>query len=82
MSETFKLVFVTGNAYKLSEARIILGSDAQLESVALDLPEIQGTIEEIAIDKCRRAAERVCLATLYESIRIFGAYEWLSSNDQ
>lgn len=62
MSEPFKLVFVTGNAYKLSEARIILGPDAQLESVALDIPEIQGTVEEIAIEKCRHAAQIVCPA--------------------
>lgn len=64
MLEPFKLVFVTGNAYKLSEARIILGPDAELESVALDIPEIQGTAEEIAIDKCRRAAQIVCIARL------------------
>lgn len=60
MSGHFKLVFVTGNSYKLSEAQIILGPDAQLESVALDIPEIQGTVEDIAIDKCRRAAQIVC----------------------
>ncbi|KAF3034941.1 nucleoside triphosphate pyrophosphohydrolase ham1 [Didymella keratinophila] len=57
MPEPFKLVFVTGNAYKLNEARIILGPDAELESVTLDIPEIQGTAEEIAVEKCRRAAE-------------------------
>lgn len=62
MSEPFKLVFVTGNAYKLSEARIILGPGAELESVALDIPEIQGTAEKIAIDKCRRAAQIVRVA--------------------
>jgi inosine triphosphate pyrophosphatase len=60
MPEPFKLVFVTGNSYKLSEARIILGPDVELESIALDIPEIQGTAEEIAIDKCRRAAGIVC----------------------
>jgi inosine triphosphate pyrophosphatase len=65
MPEPFKLVFVTGNAYKLSEARIILGPNAQLESVAVDIPETQGTIEQIAIDKCRRAAHIVCFVGSY-----------------
>lgn len=59
MAPPFKLVFVTGNAYKLNEVRSILGDAAELESVDLDLPEIQGTTEEIAKDKCNRAAEVV-----------------------
>lgn len=65
MPEPFKLVFVTGNAYKLSEARIILGPDVQLESVALDIPEIQGTVAEIAVEKCQRAAEIVGISKPY-----------------
>lgn len=75
MSEPFKLVFVTGNAYKLSEARIILAPDAELESVALDIPEIQGTAEEIAVDKCRRAAQIVRIAKL----RLFKLTLWPAS---
>jgi inosine triphosphate pyrophosphatase len=62
MITPFKLVFVTGNAYKLNEVRNILGDTAELESVNLDLPEIQGTTEEIAKDKCRRAAEVVSIS--------------------
>lgn len=53
------LVFVTGNANKLSEVRAILGDSVSLEAVSLDLPELQGTIEEISLDKCRRAADIV-----------------------
>jgi len=52
-----KLVFVTGNENKLSQVREFLGDAVELESVNLDLPEIQGTMEEIAKDKCRRAAD-------------------------
>ncbi|KAI9467323.1 Ham1-like protein [Lactarius psammicola] len=54
-----RLVFVTGNARKLDEVREILaqGEAIDIESRDLDLPEIQGTTQEIAIEKCRRAAE-------------------------
>jgi hypothetical protein len=54
-----KLIFVTGNANKLREVGEILGDTVALESRAIDLPELQGTIEEISKDKCRRAAEAV-----------------------
>jgi len=54
-----KLVFVTGNANKLKEVREILseGHPIELDSRALDIPEIQGTTQEVAKEKCRRAAE-------------------------
>jgi inosine/xanthosine triphosphate pyrophosphatase family protein len=57
------LVFVTGNANKLAEVQAILGDAVpSLTNKALDLPELQGTIEEITLDKARRAAEEVgCL---------------------
>jgi len=54
-----QLIFVTGNQNKLSEVKAILGDVVDLQSQALDLVEIQGTIEEISADKCRRAAEAV-----------------------
>jgi Ham1 family len=54
-----KLVFVTGNANKLREVREILGETVDLEAQSVDLPELQGTIEDISKDKCRRAAEIV-----------------------
>ncbi|KAF8270938.1 inosine triphosphate pyrophosphatase-like protein [Lactarius quietus] len=59
-----RLVFVTGNAGKFNEVREILAQGAQgaaidIESRDLDLPEIQGTTQEIAVEKCRRAAELI-----------------------
>lgn len=56
------LNFITGNANKLAEVRAILDGVVDLQSRDVkDLDEIQGTIEEIARDKCSRAAERVSL---------------------
>ncbi|KAH9983194.1 inosine triphosphate pyrophosphatase-like protein [Russula compacta] len=54
-------VFVTGNAGKLKEVSEILaqGTPIEIESRDLDLPEIQGTTQEIAAEKCRRAAELI-----------------------
>jgi inosine triphosphate pyrophosphatase len=56
-----RLVFATGNAGKLDEVREILaqGEAIDIESRDIDLPEIQGTTQEIAIEKCRRAAELI-----------------------
>ncbi len=54
------LNFITGNKNKLKEVEAILGDTVDLKSRALDLVEIQGTIEEISADKCRRAAAAVC----------------------
>lgn len=54
-----ELNFITGNRNKLAEVQAILGDTIPLKSQSLNLPEIQGSIEEIALDKCRRAAEIV-----------------------
>ena len=54
-----QLNFITGNKSKLLEVKAILGDIVDLQSQSLDLVEIQGTIEEISVDKCRRAAETV-----------------------
>ncbi|MCJ1399967.1 nucleoside triphosphate pyrophosphohydrolase ham1 [Xylographa trunciseda] len=51
--------FITGNRNKLVEVEAILGATVDLSSTSLDLVEIQGTIEEISLDKCRRAAAAV-----------------------
>ncbi|KAL8761833.1 MAG: hypothetical protein Q9184_002076 [Pyrenodesmia sp. 2 TL-2023] len=48
--------FITGNSHKLAEVQAMLGDIVPLRSRSLDLVEIQGTIEEISKDKCRRAA--------------------------
>ncbi|PQE30736.1 putative inosine triphosphate pyrophosphatase protein [Rutstroemia sp. NJR-2017a WRK4] len=55
------LNFITGNKNKLTEVKAILGDTIELQSQKLDLVEIQGSIEEISSDKCRRAAEIVIL---------------------
>jgi inosine triphosphate pyrophosphatase len=52
--------FITGNKNKLAEVRQILGDAVDLRSQSLDIVEIQGTIEEISLDKCKRAAIAVC----------------------
>jgi len=56
------LTFVTSNANKLKEVKAILsqGSNAvAIDSQGLDIPEIQGTTQEVAIAKCKSAAELV-----------------------
>ncbi len=51
------LTFVTGNANKLKEVKAIIGDSIELENKKLDLPEIQGSTKEVAIAKCKLAAE-------------------------
>ena len=50
------LNFITSNKNKLAEVEAILGDVVELQSKSLDLVEIQGMSDEIALDKCRRAA--------------------------
>jgi inosine triphosphate pyrophosphatase len=57
-----KLNFITGNKNKLSEVRAILGNVIEVDNQEVDVPEIQGTIEQIAKEKARRAAEAVSYA--------------------
>ena len=60
------LNFITGNANKLAEVRAILGEvkNLTLQSKNVEGAEIQGTIEEVAIDKCSRAAVAVSFADI------------------
>ncbi|KAL9125493.1 MAG: hypothetical protein Q9175_008067 [Cornicularia normoerica] len=51
-----QLNFITGNKNKLAEVKAILSDVVLLQSQFLDLTEIQGTIKDISMDKCRRAA--------------------------
>ena len=44
----------------MAEVQAILGDIIDVQSHPVDILEIQGTIEDIAKDKCRRAAEEVC----------------------
>lgn len=53
------LIFVTGNKNKVLEVQAILGPTATLEVLDINLPEIQGSVEEITREKCRVAAETV-----------------------
>jgi len=70
MAPLNKLNFITGNKNKLAEVRAILGSVINVENQSVDVPEIQGTIEEIAKEKCRSAAEVVSNRTtgIYGSV--------------
>lgn len=55
-----ELNFITGNANKLAEVKAILAdSGVELRSQNVDLVEVQGTVEEVTLDKCKRAAEQV-----------------------
>jgi inosine triphosphate pyrophosphatase len=62
-----QLHFITGNKNKLAEVQAILGDTVDLKNTSLDLVEIQGDLEEVTIDKCKRAAVQVNhdIATLY-----------------
>ncbi|KAL1932801.1 hypothetical protein VTP01DRAFT_8479 [Rhizomucor pusillus] len=55
--ELGKLAFVTGNKNKLAEVQAILAGTINVESHKIDLPELQGTTQDIAKQKCRQAAE-------------------------
>ncbi|KAI1075245.1 putative ham1 family protein [Whalleya microplaca] len=51
--------FITGNANKLVEVKAILEPTITVQSQSVDLPEIQGTLEEVTLEKCRVAADQV-----------------------
>ena len=74
-----KLNFITGNKNKLIEVKAILGDTVDLQSQSLDLVEIQGTIEEISVDKCRRAAEVVSISVLTHSHSLLFSGQWSGS---
>lgn len=62
------ITFVTGNSKKLEEVKAILGTDFPFELVShkLDLPELQGEIDEVSIRKCQEAARRLKKPVLIE----------------
>jgi inosine triphosphate pyrophosphatase len=53
------VTFVTGNAGKLREVNAILGESIPLQALGLDLPELQGTPEEISKQKCLLAVAQI-----------------------
>jgi len=63
--------FITGNANKLREVVAVLEPAIEVRSQALDLAELQGTMEEVTTDKCKRAAETVCIPTYLVTLNPF-----------
>lgn len=51
-----KLIFITGNASKLAEAKHIL-PEFDIENYPMDIPEIQGSRQEIVKNKAKKAAK-------------------------
>ncbi|KAK6848925.1 hypothetical protein PG995_012758 [Apiospora arundinis] len=52
--------FITGNANKLREVKAILEpAGIVVRNQAVDLPELQGEIEDVTLEKCRVAARQV-----------------------
>ncbi|KAG1735023.1 inosine triphosphate pyrophosphatase-like protein [Suillus lakei] len=75
-----RLTFVTGNHNKLKETKYILsqGTPIEIDSQDLDIPELQGTTQEVAIAKCRRAAELLGKSCITEDTALcFVAYNGL-----
>lgn len=64
------LNFITGNANKLAEVRSILSqTGVEVQSQNVDVPELQGTIEEISRAKCEAAAKIVRVMLQYDFAR-------------
>jgi len=61
-----KITFVTGNMKKLEELKDILGDSFQLDNAKIDLPELQGEPDEVAIEKAKLAAKEINGAVLIE----------------
>ncbi|KAL4398943.1 nucleoside triphosphate pyrophosphohydrolase Ham1 [Malassezia pachydermatis] len=57
------ITFVTGNKNKLREVKAILEKSGDtawtLESRELDVPEVQGNTQQVALAKCRAAAKQL-----------------------
>ena len=57
------ITFVTGNKKKLEEVKRILETSGKIPftftNKKIDLPELQGEVDEIAIEKCKIAAQEV-----------------------
>ncbi|EPX73503.1 nucleoside triphosphatase [Schizosaccharomyces octosporus yFS286] len=53
------ILFVTGNKHKLADVTSILGSEFEIKNHSYDLPEIQGSLQDIVTEKCKAAAEIV-----------------------
>ena len=51
--------FITGNANKLREVKAIMEPAVTVNSQVVDLPELQGSVEDVTREKCRVAADRI-----------------------
>lgn len=51
--------FITGNKNKLGEVKAILEPTITVQNHELDLVEVQGSLEDVTLAKCRSAAEQV-----------------------
>lgn len=62
------ITFITSNAKKLEEVVGILGKEFPREIIAhkIDLPELQGELNEISIKKCQEAAKTVAGPVIVE----------------
>jgi len=69
---TPSITFVTGNPGKLREVIAILGNDLPftITNNDIDLPEFQGTASEIAIEKCKLAAEKMNGPVMCEDVSL------------
>lgn len=64
----YQINFITGNTGKLAEVQALLkDSTIKLQNIAIDVPEIQGAIDEIARTKCQHAAKLVGFATVIDN---------------
>ena len=70
-----KITFVTGNIKKLEEVKAILGDTLQLDNAKIDLPELQGDPEQVAIEKAKLAAKEINGPVLIEDTSLcFNAF--------
>lgn len=67
-SATQVVNFITGNKNKLSEVKAILEPTISVRSEAIDVIEVQGSLEEVTIAKCKSAAEQVGLRYQYTAL--------------
>lgn len=78
-----KLTFITGNAKKLEEFLAILGPSFphEIATVKLDLPELQGDVDDVSTKKCEEAAKHVKGPVLVEDTCLcFNALKGLPGN--
>jgi inosine triphosphate pyrophosphatase len=62
--------FITGNANKLAEVKAILEPAILVTSASHDIEEVQGTLEEVSMAKCRKAADLVSPSVHFSSLQL------------